>query len=52
MLVLGFIKMFSEKLENKLERCRTNYLEGTVVARGISEYLEGTVEELEVVMCD
>jgi hypothetical protein len=47
-----FYKNVSEKLEKKGERCRTKYLEGTVVARGISEYLEGTAEELEMVMCD
>jgi hypothetical protein len=48
MSVLVFIKMF----QKKGERCRTKYLEGTVVARGIPEYLEGTTEELEMVMCD
>jgi hypothetical protein len=33
-------------------RCRTEYSEGTAVARESSEYLEGTTEEMEVVMCD
>jgi hypothetical protein len=47
-----FYKNVSEKLEKKGERCRTKYSEGTVMARGISEYLEGTAEELEMVMCD
>jgi hypothetical protein len=47
-----FYKNVSEKLEKKGERCRTKYLEGTVMARGISEYLEGTAEDLEMVMCD
>jgi hypothetical protein len=39
---IWFDKMF---LENG-EGCRTEYLEGTAVAREQTEYLEGTTEEL------
>jgi hypothetical protein len=32
--------------------CSTEYSEGTAMARWSSGYLEGTIEELEMVMCD
>jgi hypothetical protein len=34
------------------ERCRTEYSEGTAVARLRSEYLQGTADGMEMVMCD